>query len=188
MKKITDKNGFTIIELLIALSILGLVLSLTISNVNWKDRKAADMSTELMGHLTSMELAVSLYFNNTNGYPTGLGDTAFVPSYLFAPRAPVGFDRTFGVGGYYLGQQTVDATTSNNGHYICGSVTLTTGATDARYVALTKVAEKTPTGKFYYAPTSATVDCLTDGKVPLAIGAAPAATDTIHYVYWLTRD
>lgn len=183
MDKLISKRGFTVVELLIALSILGLVLSLTISAVNWKDRKATDLATELMGHFTSMELAVSLFYNNTNGYPTGLDDASLVPSYLFSPKAPVGFNRTFGTDGYYLGQQTGMATASDNGHYLCASVDVTDG-NDAKFVALTMVKEKTPTGKFFYN----TADCTVNGQVPLSYMADPVAPATIYLAYWLTRD
>lgn len=183
MEKIADRRGFTIVELLIALSILGLVLSLTISAVNWKDRKATDLATELMGHFTSMELAVSLYNNNTNTYPASLADANFVPSYLFPPKAPQGFDRTFSTDGYYLGQQTGQATSSNNGYFICAMVTVD-NSSDARFVALTKVKEKTPTGKFFYNTTN----CTTNGSAPLSDIAAPSGTTTIYLAYWLTRD
>lgn len=188
MKKIADRRGFTIIELLIALSILGLVLSLTISAVNWKDRRATDLSTELMGHFTSIELAASLYNNNTNTYPASLADASFVPSYLFPPKAPQGFDRAFGNatggGGYHLGQQTGQTTTSNNGYFICAKVTVD-NSSDARFVALQKVKEKTPTGKFFYNSTN---DCTTTGLAPLSDMAAPSGTTTIYLAYWLTRD
>jgi prepilin-type N-terminal cleavage/methylation domain-containing protein len=188
MEKIVDRKGFTVIELLIALSILGLVLSLTISAVNWKDRKATDISTELMGHFTSMELAVSLYHNNTSAYPVSLADANFVPSYLFPPKAPVSFDRAFGNatggGGYYLGQQTTGIA---KGYFLCAHVTGIADSSDAKFIALTMVKEKTPTGKFFYN----TGICTTDGSAEAAADIAPASvspTTDIYLVYWLTRE
>lgn len=183
MKNGENRKGFTVIELLIAITLLGLVIALTISAVNWKSSKAADIATKLGADFTSIEMAFSLYQNNTGSYPTGLSDTNFVPAYLFPPKGDsTVVDTTWQQNGYYLGQQTGQAT-PNNGYFVCTKLGVA-NSSDVRYIALaTNMNGQSPSSKFYFN----TSDCSSNGGAATTNMSAPSGATTIYAVYWLTR-
>lgn len=155
--------GWTIIELLIALSVMLLVIGLTVNTVNFGDRKSRDIATTLMNAFVATEVASNNYLLEKGDRPTGLSDSTFVPTYLFTPKQPDGFNA------YTL------ANTSSN-YYVCATTTAVVVANEFAYKALEEVRNRVSTDKYFVNPTCGATTNL-----------APTGSTTMSGTYWLTR-
>jgi len=63
--------GFTLLELLVVISIIGLLSSFLVASLSQARAKARD--TRRKAELRSMQTALELYFNDNNGYPVAPG-------------------------------------------------------------------------------------------------------------------
>jgi len=168
--------GFTMVELLFSLTLIAFVIGLSVSAVNFKSRSADNTETELVGAFSSIEAATQNYLHDKSSYPTGLTDASFVPVYLFPPRAPSVFDRTYGVSGFSMARQTGQAS-PNNGYYVCAKVSVD-NATDYKFEAIKQVAARVSVNKFFY-----------NTACPALTNAAdPAGATTLYPTYWITRE
>ena len=103
IKKI--QSGFTIIELLIVIAIIGILAGLVLTNFQGAQAKARDAQRKT--RLNSVYGKLEEYYNNNNGYPDGVlsqavlpgidanallsndsATTAIVQSYQISPTAP----------------------------------------------------------------------------------------------------
>ena len=68
MKK---QKGFTLIELLVVIAIIGLLATIVMVSLNSARKKARD--TKRRGDLKQVSLALEMYYNDNNGYPSNGG-------------------------------------------------------------------------------------------------------------------
>ena len=72
------KAGFTLIEIMIVVTILGILTGLAVQQYTRYQRQATETRTE--AELQALSLDISQYRNHTGQYPTGLQDLAKRPS------------------------------------------------------------------------------------------------------------
>lgn len=66
-----NKKGFTIIELLIVIAIIGLLATISIVALNGARQKGRD--AKRVGDIRQLQTALELYFNDQNSYPVVTG-------------------------------------------------------------------------------------------------------------------
>lgn len=66
-KTISMKQGFTLVELLVTISIIGLLASITMLSVGNVRQVARD--SKRLADIKQLQTALEFYFNQTNGYP-----------------------------------------------------------------------------------------------------------------------
>ncbi len=175
--------GFTLIEVMATLLLLGLVTALTVQRFMPADSFSTESAGSLTASLGSIQGAYNAYVNDKNGQPafgTGnnaLGDSSFVPAYLFIPRPPGGFDSEYGSSGFVLGQRSGLAT-PDNGVYICAKAARVT-ATSTPFRGILKAAATMSATKFFYNDNCpATTSLVRDPTV---------ATD-VYVTSWIVRN
>lgn len=75
LKKI--QSGFTIIELLIVIAIIGILAGLVLNNFQGAQAKARDVQRKT--RMNSIYSKLEEYYNNNGGYPDGLLSTTVLP-------------------------------------------------------------------------------------------------------------
>lgn len=170
-----NDKGFTLIEILIAVTLLSVATALLLGTVNYQDRAARNTADKITTDFGAIEAAFNNFYADKSGYPTGLGDVTFVPLYLFVPKAPSTYDGTYGTNGYNLGLRTGQAS-PNNGYYLCAKASVT-GAADTNWLATTYIGQRLSPNK-YFVNTS----CPATTNM-----AAPGGAATIYLTIWLTR-
>lgn len=82
-----QERGFTLVEILIAVALIGLALALMVSGVNWSSRTSAMLQNKLLNDMREIETAVQRYGLD---HPTGPAPTmaTLAPLYLSAPYVP----------------------------------------------------------------------------------------------------
>lgn len=171
------QHGFTLVEILIAIALIGMALALMVSNINWSDRSVANLKNQVLSDATSIETAFSNYYNDKNTYPTSLADGNFTPAYIYAPNTPEGFDETYGIQ-----LKSVSGTSPYKGHVVALKIVApqTTGETAWR--AAVALRDSLPAKKFEIC----SADPCTSGTVSTALADAAPATD-MYVHYWLRR-
>ena len=144
-----NNNGFTLIEILIALTIMTMLIGLSVSAINYSSNLVNNTSNELLSKMGDIESAFNQYSTDKNAPPAGLTDATFAPTYLFVPNTPVGFDQAYGTNGFNLAQRTGQAS-PDNGWYICTKTSIT-DQNDMKYQAIKKMASNLSPQKFFYA-------------------------------------
>jgi prepilin-type N-terminal cleavage/methylation domain-containing protein len=156
--------GFTIIELLVAVTILGFLVAASISVINFRQDAVRQTASKITSDMSSIEMAFTNYSISRNAFPTGLTDPTFVGGvFLFVPTPPDGF--------------TPYTMSSNaDGFFICTSATVS-GTADFRYQSILRVQSNSPQGKSFrntICPAITNVDPAT----------FPA---TLHFTWWIFR-
>lgn len=176
MKHFNKNRGFTLVEIMLALTLVTLASVLLMGVVNYSDRTARNNASQITTAFAAIESAVNRYWNDKNGvYPTGLTDSTFVPTYLFIPALPASFDATYGTNGFYFGQQTGQAS-PNNGYYVCARANVT-GASDPNWLTAGFIGNYLSAQKYFY-----NTSCPATSNM-----GAPAGATTVLYTMWLTR-
>lgn len=170
-----NNRGFTLIEILVVLALVGMLIAITTGLLNYSGWMVNSESSDLVGSFESIDTAYLNYVNDKNTAPTGLNDATFVPTYLFPPIAPSGFDRSYGVSGFNLGSQTGQAA-PNNGDYVCARA-IVSGAGATEYKAIKAAALSMPSLKFFYNTSCPSVSNMAD----------PGGTATVYVTNWFTR-
>ena len=171
-----NKNGFTLIEILIAMTIMTVLISLSVAAINYNSNIVNNTANELLSKVSDIEAAFNQYVADKNNPPTGLTDATFTPTYLFTPLAPTGYDQTYGTSGFTLAQRTGQAS-PDNGWYVCAKVTVPNSG-DPKFQALKKIATMVSPQKFFYNTSCPATTTMAD----------PAAAATIYPVYWIMRN
>jgi prepilin-type N-terminal cleavage/methylation domain-containing protein len=175
-----DSKGFTLVEVMCVLMLLGLIVTMVCTHFNSSAMIANSAADDLVSSVSLIQSAYNSY-NQDKGMPpaadgTGnaLGNSAFVPVYLFIPRPASGFDGTYGVTGYFLGYQTGQAS-PNNGSYICARANVT--GNDPTFQAIVKASTILSANKFFYN---------TSCPATTNMGTPTGATQVI-ITEWMTR-
>ncbi|WKZ25732.1 MAG: prepilin-type N-terminal cleavage/methylation domain-containing protein [bacterium] len=66
------KKGFTLVELLVVVSLIGVLATLVIANMNSARERARD--TQRKSDFRNIQTALRLYYNDNGGYPTSSTD------------------------------------------------------------------------------------------------------------------
>ena len=88
-----NKKGFTIIELLIVIAIIGLLATISIVALNGARQKGRD--AKRVGDIRQIQTALELYYSNYGEYPTTLGDSIASGTKIYladVPTAPTPAD------------------------------------------------------------------------------------------------
>lgn len=173
--RLSNSYGFSLLELVLTITLMSLAIAITASIVNFNSTTVTTTCDDLMNSLTSIESAALNYSSDKSIMPSSLTDTAFVPTYLFPPKAPKTFDASYGTSGYYLAQQT-GQTSPNNGYYVCARATVTS-STDTAFAGILAASEKMSAAKFFYNTT-----CPATSNM-----ATPSSSTTVYTTYWFTR-
>lgn len=163
-------------EVIIAITLLSTLIAISMSKFNFTTKISDNVAADLQSAMTEIETSFGLYQNDKNAAPTGLTDTTFVPIYVMIPKISAAFDNAYGTNGFNLVERTGQAS-PDNGWYIATKVTIS-GSNDPNWNAITRIASKLPSTKFYYNTTA-----------PPATSnmAAPSGSTTLYTTYWITR-
>lgn len=161
----TNNRGFTVIELLIAVTIFAFLVAAAVSSINFQRDAVRQTASKLISDLSVIEMAFTNYSVSKNRFPTGLTDPTFINGiYLFVPAPPDGFTP------YTMSSDA-------NGHFLCTSTTVS-GITDHRFETIIRAQSKTPAGKTFR-----------NSSCPAITNADPAAYPaTLHFTYWIFRN
>jgi prepilin-type N-terminal cleavage/methylation domain-containing protein len=100
----SKKSGFTLIELMVVISVIGLLSSIILGNLNRARQKARD--TKRLSDVTEMRLALELYSQDHGGlYPHNthvVGGVATNYDYVWVASNPSCYSLTNGVGGVVM--------------------------------------------------------------------------------------
>lgn len=176
MKTLLSKNGFTLIEILIAMTIMTILISLSVASINYNSNVINNTSNELLSKMGDIEAAYNQYMADKNSPPSGLSDSSFTPAYLFTPVAPTGYDTSYGTNGFTLAQRTGQAS-PNNGWYVCAKTTVS-GIEDPKYQAMKKIAALVSPQKYFYNTSCPATSNMAD----------PSAAATVYSNYWIMRN
>lgn len=173
--KLKNDSGFTLVEVTIAIILVGILVTISLSKINWNNKISSGVSSQIISCFGEIETAYGLYLSDKNTSPTGLADATFVPIYLAVPPAPTGFDSSYGTSGFILGLQTGQAS-PNNGYYIATRV-IVSGTNDPKWNGIIQASNQLPTTKFNYNTTTPAITNM----------GAPAGATTVYLTYWITR-
>ena len=82
----TSQKGFTLIELIIVVTIIGVLAGIAIMNVRFAQRKAREAA--LMDNLATMRKAIDNFYADKQRFPADLNE--LVPNYMRAvPKDPI---------------------------------------------------------------------------------------------------
>lgn len=94
MTKITQLNGFTLIEVLVVISIIGILAAFILPNLTGVRGRASD--TQAKNNLNQLKSALRLYYNDNQTYPDVAAESACttlsagLASYLDSDVIPAG--------------------------------------------------------------------------------------------------
>lgn len=146
------QQGFTIIELLIVIAIIGILAGLVLNNFQGAQAKARDVQRR--ADVNAIHGKLEEYYNNNNGYPDGNLTTAVLgnidtDALKDADGTDIGYN-----GGFITSTTAPNPTVSNTAEYAYAAYGCTTagaqttvGATCTKYVLKTFL-EKDAAGSF----------------------------------------
>lgn len=146
------QQGFTIIELLIVIAIIGILAGLVLNNFQGAQAKARDVQRK--ADINSINAKLEEYYNTNNGYPDGnLSTTILAGIDTDALKDADGNDIGYN-GGFITSTTAPNPTVTNSAEYAYAAYGCTTagaqttvGATCTKYVLKTFL-EKDPAGSF----------------------------------------
>ena len=146
------QQGFTIIELLIVIAIIGILAGLVLNNFQGAQAKARDVQRK--ADVNAIHGKLEEYYNNNNGYPDGnLSTTLLAGIDTDALKDSDGTDIGYN-GGFITSTTAPNPTVGNTGEYAYAAYGCTTagaqttvGATCTKYVLKTFL-EKDAAGSF----------------------------------------
>ncbi|MEK7213811.1 MAG: prepilin-type N-terminal cleavage/methylation domain-containing protein [Patescibacteria group bacterium] len=86
MKNTSKKSkGFTLIELLVVIAIIGILTAIV--TTNFTSARAKSRDAKRISDLAQIQLALELFFDRCNGYPSGITN---LPTNIFITNCPSG--------------------------------------------------------------------------------------------------
>lgn len=86
MKFFKDKKGFTLVELVVVIAILGILGGIAIPR--FMDATASARGAKIVADLRTIDSAVTMYYAKTGDYPSAGTSSELVPTYLAAWPTP----------------------------------------------------------------------------------------------------
>ena len=97
-----QQKGFTLVELLVAIAIIGILATIALVTLNDARRKGRDVTR--VAEMHQLQVALAIYYDDNGGYPGGGGvcgalPSGLVPSYVNAlPTDPGGGSLAYAYG------------------------------------------------------------------------------------------
>jgi type II secretion system protein G len=85
-----NKNGFTLIEVMVAVAIIGILSSVVISSVTESKKRSRD--AKRISDINQMKVALELYFDRCGEYPTKPNRTSSLPNITANNGCPTGIN------------------------------------------------------------------------------------------------
>ncbi len=139
MKKITQLNGFTLIEVLVVISIIGILAAFILPNLTGVRGRASD--TQAKNNLNQLKSALRLYYNDAQTYPDVAGETACSNAAISGAVAPYLDSDVIPTTCMYLDQE------SANGFY--AYITLSSGAGTEDTESANRCGQTVVEGQYY---------------------------------------
>lgn len=171
-----NKKGYSAIEVIIVLAIIGLIVSLTISNFSGLKLTQKQAINTIVADLSTIQTSALKFQIDKNIVPDSFGTSGFTPEYLMVPRITKQFDSSYGTGGYNLGKRTGQSS-PNNGSYVCFRKQFDGDNKDYIDAVMTDIEELLQTQKFYYntsCPSTSNYSSL-------------STNDFVYGTYWISR-
>lgn len=109
IKHISLKKGFTLVELMVVIAIIGILTAIVTTNFAQSKAKARD--AKRISDLAQIQLTLELFFDRCNGYPVKL--TSEVVNSITLPSCPSGINL-----GTFISKIPTPPTTSVNDLYV----------------------------------------------------------------------
>jgi general secretion pathway protein G len=137
----STQSGFTLIELIIVVSIIGLLAGIAVANVKFAARKAREAA--LMDNLATMRKAIDNFYADKQRYPGSLDE--LVPNYIKKiPNDPITKQADWEV----IMDDPLSAGTGENGELMSAETdpeaTAQPGVTDVKSVAVGSTLDNVP--------------------------------------------
>ncbi len=84
MKFFKNKKGFTLVELVVVIAILGILAGIAVPR--FMDATATARGSRIVADLRTLDSAATMYYAKTGAYPAAVGDLA--PNYVAQVPAP----------------------------------------------------------------------------------------------------
>ena len=101
-KRLSNRKGFTLVELLVVISIIGILSAIAIPK--FTDSTKTARGAKIQADLRTMESAFQIYYASAGSYPGGIASLTAANLLVAEPSAPVGDWKTpnaSGNGGSY---------------------------------------------------------------------------------------
>jgi type II secretion system protein G len=127
-------RGFTLIELMVVISIIGLLSSVILASLNTARNKAYDATRKT--NLVQVQQALELYYNDNGRYPAGGngGDNSWASQCSVGGKVPQNNVIPGLVSGGYIATLPADPLMDINNNYCCYEYQDSTGGKDYKYM------------------------------------------------------
>lgn len=97
MNTLKNKKGFTLVELLVVISIISLLTSVILASLNDAKKKSADAAR--VRSMTELRSALQMYHSDKGYYPSGLTLSSDLVNYIKTINTEIVYNGTMGIDG-----------------------------------------------------------------------------------------